>query len=106
MGRNSRLGDRLSLRVLGRIVAEANAASDLDEMLHVMVERIHQAMGVDVCSIYLTDSQSGRHTLGATVGLRKEAIDRLVLKPKEGLIGLVASIGNSVAATPAHAPVQ
>ncbi len=84
-------GKRLSLRGLGRIVAEANAAKDLEEMLRVMVERIHQDMNVDVCSIYLTDARSGRHTLSATVGLRKEAVDQLVLGPKEGLIGWVAS---------------
>ncbi len=91
MGNDSRRAKRLSLRTLSRIVAEANAAKDLDEMLRVMVEHIHQAMNVDVCSIYLTDEQTGRHTLSATVGLRKEAVDRLVLGPKEGLIGLVAS---------------
>src|SRR2546426_7025938 len=40
------------------ILREASTASDLDEVLAIIVRRVKGALPVDVCAVYLTDSAS------------------------------------------------
>jgi len=77
------------LEVLHRIVHEVNAAPDLKQALAVIVQRVKQAIKVDVCSVYLTDFEQRRHVLRATHGLRQSAVGRVSLPLHRGLIGLV-----------------
>ena len=78
------------LDLLLRITQAVNSATSLDEALELIVNRVKQAMEVDVCSVYLTDEESGSHTLMATEGLNREAIGKVVLARNDGLVGLVA----------------
>jgi len=78
------------LDLLSRITQAVSAASSLDEALELIVLRVKQAMAVDVCSVYLTDEETGSHTLMATEGLNAGAIGKVVLARNEGLVGLVA----------------
>ena len=78
------------LDLLRRITQAVSAATSLDEALKLIVSRVKQAMEVDVCSVYLTDEESGSHTLMATDGLNPEAIGKVVLARNDGLVGLVA----------------
>jgi phosphotransferase system enzyme I (PtsP) len=80
-------GDTLEL--LHRIVKEVNAASDLKEVLQIIVTQVKKAIGVDVCSIYLTDFESRKHVLMATDGLWEAAVGKVSLPYHRGLIGLV-----------------
>ncbi len=75
---------------LRRIVHEVNAAHNLDEALTLIVERVKAAMHADVCSVYLTDPETGEHVLMETDGLRPSAVGRVRLQPNQGLVGLVA----------------
>ena len=77
------------LDTLRRIVQEVNNAPDLRTALDLMARRVRDAMGTEVCSIYLLDSTEPRYVLMASEGLKKEAIGRVSLGVAEGLIGQV-----------------
>ena len=79
------------LNTLRSIIQEVNSARDLDQALSIIVDRIREAMGVDVCSIYLTDETQKEHVLMATYGLRPESVGKVRLDFKTGLVSLVAA---------------
>jgi phosphotransferase system enzyme I (PtsP) len=89
---------------LHRIVKEVNAASDLKQVLQIIVTQVKQAIGVDVCSVYLTDFEGRKHVLMATDGLRLEAVGKVSLPYHRGLIGLVCERAEpvNVADAPSH----
>jgi len=77
------------LEILRRIIQEVNAAPDLERALSIIVSRVKQAVGGDVCSVYLTDFDKRVHVLQASNGLEAEAIGKVRLPLHRGLIGLV-----------------
>ncbi|TBU99275.1 phosphoenolpyruvate--protein phosphotransferase [Stutzerimonas kirkiae] len=79
------------LGTLRKIVQEVNAAPDLKAALGIIVLRVKEAMGSQVCSVYLLDPESGRFVLMATEGLNKRAIGKVSMAPDEGLVGLVST---------------
>jgi phosphotransferase system, enzyme I, PtsP len=78
------------LESLRRIVQEVNNAQDLEQALTIIVHRVKQAVGADVCSVYLNDFDNRLHILHATEGLRADAVGRVRLELGRGLIGLVS----------------
>ncbi|TCT21998.1 phosphoenolpyruvate--protein phosphotransferase [Thiobaca trueperi] len=78
------------LESLRRIVQEVNNAQDLEQALSIIVHRVKQAVGADVCSVYLNDFDNRLHVLHATEGLRADAVGRVRLELGRGLIGLVS----------------
>ncbi len=78
------------LELLHRIVKEVNAAPDLEKALSMIVSMVKQAIGCDVCSVYLTDPDTRTHVLAATDGLNAEAVGKVALPLGRGLVGLVA----------------
>jgi phosphotransferase system enzyme I (PtsP) len=78
------------LEVLRRVIQEVNGARNLDAALATMVRRIRKAMLTDVCSFYLYDKELESLVLMETIGLRTQAVGRVVLPLGEGLVGLVA----------------
>ena len=79
------------LNTLRKIVQEVNAAKDLKAALGIIVQRVREAMGSQVCSVYLLDPETGRFVLMATEGLNKRAIGKVSMAPNEGLVGLVGT---------------
>lgn len=77
------------LAELKRIVQEVNAMSDLRSSLDLLVQRVKDSMGVQVCSIFLWHAASERYVLMATEGLNKSGIGQVSLTREEGIIGLV-----------------
>jgi phosphotransferase system enzyme I (PtsP) len=77
------------LDTLRRIVQDVNNARDLDHALQLIVNRVREAMGVDLCSVYLTDRVRQEHVLMATQGLNPESVREVRLDFGEGLVGLV-----------------
>lgn len=77
------------LNTLRSIVQEVNGAADLDEALKIIVERVQEAMGTEVCSVYLLDTSMNRYVLMATMGLNQDAVGQVSLGYSEGLVGLV-----------------
>lgn len=87
------IGSAVSPSVLGslrRIVQEVNNAPDLEQALSIIVRRVKQVVGADVCSVYLNDYEHQRHVLQATDGLPPEAVGRVRIELGRGLIGLVS----------------
>ena len=79
------------LNTLRKIVQEVNAAKDLKAALGIIVQRVREAMGSQVCSVYLLDPETNRFVLMATEGLNKKAIGKVNMAPNEGLVGLVGT---------------
>lgn len=79
------------LGTLRKIVQEVNTAKDLKTALGIIVQRVKEAMGSQVCSVYLLDTQTNRFVLMATDGLNKKAIGKVSMAHNEGLVGLVGS---------------
>ncbi|WP_332701301.1 phosphoenolpyruvate--protein phosphotransferase, partial [Devosia sp.] len=79
------------LNTLRKIVQEVNAAKDLKAALAIIVQRVKEAMGTQVCSVYLLDPEANRFVLMATEGLNKRSIGRVSMAPNEGLVGLVGT---------------
>jgi phosphotransferase system, enzyme I, PtsP len=79
------------LNTLRKIVQEVNAAKDLKAALSIIVQRVKEAMGSQVCSVYLLDPETNRFVLMATEGLNKRSIGKVSMAPNEGLVGLVGT---------------
>ncbi len=78
------------LKTLRQIVQDVGAASDLDQVLDIIVARVKAALRVDVCSVYLAEPDNRHYVLMATDGLNTEAVGKVRLAAEEGLVGLVA----------------
>jgi phosphotransferase system enzyme I (PtsP) len=78
------------LEVLRHIVQEVNAAEDLVDALEIIVRRVRDAMGTEVCSVYMRDPNIDRLVLRATEGLNESLVGVASLAAGEGLVGLVA----------------
>ena len=81
----------MMLEMLRNIVQRVNAAESLEEALKIIVTRVRDAMGTQVCSVYLRDPATNRLVFRATEGLNKNQIGLLSLAHNEGLVGLVAT---------------
>ena len=77
------------LETLRRIVQAVSTASDLDEAARIIVRRVKEAMGINVCSVFLTDESASQYVLMATDGLAPDAVGRVRLAQGEGLVGFV-----------------
>ena len=78
------------LESLRRIVQEVDNAADLEQALAIIVRRVKEAVGADVCSVYLNDFDNRRHILQATDGLNQAAVGRVRIEMGRGLVGLVS----------------
>ncbi|AJE19892.1 phosphoenolpyruvate--protein phosphotransferase [Azotobacter chroococcum] len=79
------------LNTLRKIVQEVNAAKDLKTALGIIVRRVKETMGSQVCSVYLLDPETNRFVLMATEGLNKRSIGKVSMASNEGLVGLVGT---------------
>ncbi|HAS51126.1 MAG TPA: phosphoenolpyruvate-protein phosphotransferase PtsP [Gammaproteobacteria bacterium] len=78
------------LETLRRIVQDVSAAPDLSSALAITVNRIRDTMHVAACTVYLADEDNREYVLMATAGLNPQAIGRVRIHRRQGLIGLVA----------------
>jgi len=77
------------LDILRRIVQEVNLAENLDQALNVIVKRVKNVMGVDVCSVFLTNEDDNEYVLMATDGLNPAAVGKVRMNDEVGLVSLV-----------------
>ena len=78
------------LETLRKIVQEVNTATGLADALEITVSRVRDAMGTEVCSVYMRDPGGERFIFRATEGLNQEQVGVASLASGEGLVGLVA----------------
>ena len=71
---------------ISRIIAGSVLSADA---LQNIVELVAGKFNIDVCSVYLLDTDKQSLVLQATVGLRKESIGKIRMNVHEGLTGLV-----------------
>lgn len=84
------------LDILRRIVQEVNLANDLEQALNIIVKRVKNAIAVDVCSIFLLNEQDKEYVLMATDGLNTEAVGKVRMSEKVGLVSLVGKRAEAI----------
>ena len=62
------------LEMLRKIVQEVNTAETLSEALEIIVVRVRDAMGTEVCTVFMRDTATNRFVFEATEGLNKELL--------------------------------
>jgi phosphotransferase system, enzyme I, PtsP len=77
------------LTMLRHIVTQFTAHSHFADAVKSLVGEVKQAMGADVCSIYLLNQQKTGYILAATDGLNPSQVGNAVLSMDQGLVGLV-----------------
>jgi phosphotransferase system enzyme I (PtsP) len=77
------------LLTLGEITQLVVHSHDSAETLNNIVRLIQGRFQTAVCSVYVLDPDSGELVLGATVGLKAEAVGQVRMPLSEGLVGLV-----------------
>src|SRR5262245_11689704 len=77
------------LLTLGEITQLVVHSHDATETLSNIVHLIQRRFNTAVCSVYSLEPETGELVLGATVGLKAEAVGRVRMKLDEGLTGLV-----------------
>jgi signal transduction histidine kinase len=85
------------LAFLHEIARLATQARDWDELMRTIVDGTTAAMGVEVCSFYLTDRDADRLTLAATNGLDRTQVSRVSLAVGEGITGRAAATRDPIA---------
>ncbi len=78
------------LDTLRRILEAVDRATSLNTALNIIVHEVKRAIGADVCSVWLTDTERREHVLLATDGLPTSEVGRLRIPLNRGLIGRVA----------------
>lgn len=84
------------LGILRHIVQEVNSAAGLEDALEIIVSRVREAMGTEVCSVYMRDTSSDLFVFRATEGLNQHQVGLVSLARGEGLVGLVAERGEPI----------
>ncbi len=77
------------LTTLRQIVMKFTAQSHFAVAVKTLVVNVKQAMGVDVCSIFLLDAARSGYALAATDGLNISQVGEATLAENQGLVGLV-----------------
>ena len=85
------------LELIENISSLAGATSDLREALDAFVKAIASGMETEVCSLYLLDPTQQRVVLRATIGLDRDSVGKVSMKPSEGLVGMVIETMQPVA---------
>ena len=78
------------LTTLRRIVQDVAAASSFQDALRIIVHDVREALGTEVCSVYLLSPEADRYLFVATEGLNQDAVGKLSLDLDQGLTTLVA----------------
>jgi len=79
------------LESLRTIVQEVNAAKDFGEVLKLIVHLVKQVTKTGTCSVYLYNPEDDNYVLMATDGLNPDAVGKVHLSSRQGLVGLVAA---------------
>ncbi len=85
-----------TLNTIHKIVKSIDRSTDLSSALNNLVQGIHDALNVDVCSLYLSDNTTDMNILMATYGLNQDAVGNVEIPYSEGLVGLVTQLGETV----------
>ena len=77
------------LTLLQHIVQDVVAAPTFRDALRVIVSEVREALGTEVCSVYLVTADRQQYLFAANEGLNADAVGRATISMDEGLVGLV-----------------
>ncbi len=83
--------------MLADVAEIVSRSHDLEETLANVIDHVAKRFDADVCSIYLTEADLKHLTLRATRGLDSRSVRNVTLEFGEGLVGLAAERGETVA---------
>jgi two-component sensor histidine kinase/putative methionine-R-sulfoxide reductase with GAF domain len=80
------------LRLLTETTAAVNSSLDLEEVLHLVADKVAAALNADACFVYLYDERADELVLRATHGTAvAELTRRPRMRPGEGITGTAAA---------------
>jgi two-component system, sensor histidine kinase PdtaS len=80
------------LRLLTETTAAVNSTLDLEEVLHLVADKVADALHADACFVYLYDDRTDELVLRATHGTRIDEMTRRPrMRPGEGITGSAAA---------------
>jgi two-component sensor histidine kinase len=80
------------LRLLTETTAAVNSTLDLEEVLHLVADKVADALHADACFVYLYDERTGELVLRATHGTPIDEMSRRPrMRPGEGITGSAAA---------------
>jgi two-component sensor histidine kinase len=80
------------LRLLTETTAAVNSTLDLEEVLHLVADKVAAALEADACFVYLYDERGDELVLRATYGTSIEEMTRRPrMRPGEGITGTAAA---------------
>jgi two-component sensor histidine kinase/putative methionine-R-sulfoxide reductase with GAF domain len=80
------------LRLLTETIAAVNSTLDLEEVLHLVADKVAQALEADACFVYLYDERTDELVLRATYGTPIDEMSRRPrMHPGEGITGNAAA---------------
>src|SRR3981081_1773617 len=80
------------LRLLTETTAAGNSTLGLEEVLHLVAEKVADALGADACFVYLYDPRADELILRATHGTNVDEMTRRPrMRPGEGITGSAAA---------------
>lgn len=72
---------------ISELAALLIGSENIETFLQRTVEMVARHLSADVCSIYLYDEDAGDLVLRSTLGLSPRAVNRIRMRPGEGLVG-------------------
>ena len=80
------------LRLLTETTAAVNSTLDLEEVLHLVADKVADALRADACFVYLYDERTDELVLRATHGTSVDELTRRPrMRPGEGITGTAAA---------------
>ncbi|HZS25407.1 MAG TPA: GAF domain-containing protein [Gaiellaceae bacterium] len=80
------------LRLLTETTAAVNSTLDLEEVLHLVADKVADALHADACFVYLYDARADELVLRATHGASVDELGRRPrMRPGEGITGSAAA---------------
>src|SRR6266404_3239892 len=80
------------LRLLIETIDAVNSSLDLEEVLHLVADKVADALRADACFVYLYDERADELVLRATHGMSVDEMTRRPrMRPGEGITGSAAS---------------
>jgi GAF domain-containing protein len=80
------------LRLLTETTAAVNSTLDLEEVLHLVADKVADALRADACFVYLYDERTDELVLRATHGTSVDELTRRPrMRPGEGITGSAAA---------------
>ena len=77
------------LNTLRQIVQAFAQEADFAASVRMLAQRVRDALGTEVCSIYLLNESRDGYRLVATKGLNEAQVGEVILEQNQGLVGLV-----------------